>query len=181
MEAELVPGRLLSLYFDLLHHSPRDDGGPGAVCAVALSSLPGSKAGMDTPPTSSSLRSASCISSTWHTQKGYDVGCSVFPTLQVKQIWDPWRLSNFPKVKCVVGRGRTYCGPFFCRPFFFHLLIIFSWVLSSPALFPPPFSFRSCSLLGKMRGQGVSYTAPPLSHASMCLDVSAGPLFPGGP
>lgn len=39
MGSELVPGMLQPLYFALLHCSPPDDWGPGAVPAIALLSL----------------------------------------------------------------------------------------------------------------------------------------------
>lgn len=101
----------------------------------------------------------------WHTQQCYEVGSSVFSDLQIKQIWGPWRLNNFPKVKWI-GRSRTYCGFSSFRPFSSSFWPPSPGVLSVRSPFTPTISLKSCSLLGKMSEQGMSYITPPNSHIS---------------
>lgn len=98
---------------------PPNGWGPEAVCAIVSLSLP--KPAWAPHQIPDSLLSSSYVLFTYYTQKWYEVGSSVFPTWQMKQIWELWRLSNFPKVKWTVGSR-----PPSSRPLFFLLLITFS-------------------------------------------------------
>lgn len=135
------------------------------------------KVGTGTPPNLKFSTEGVCMLLLWHPQKGYEVGSSVFPTLQMIQ-WDPQRLSHFSKVKWEEP------GPI-VAPLPLDLSSSPFWspppgLLSPPVLSPHHF-FQVLFSSGEKEYPRMSYLPPPHSHISTCLDLSAALSFPGGP